>query len=233
MKTEIIAEIGQNHNGDMELAVRLIRLAKDNGADVAKFQLFDARALFPPREQNPWYNSNCKAELSREQVRFIADECGKAGIEFMASIFDLQRIEWLEDIGVRRYKLAARSSDDQQLIRAVLATRKPVIASIRNWSEARQFPDRERVDFLHCVSKYPAALDDMRLASVDFTSYAGLSDHTLGLTAPMTALARGARIIEKHFTLDQNMHGPDHSFSMTPPDLARLHQFRTELEACL
>ena len=82
---EIIAEIGQNHNGDMELARELIHAAKENGADVAKFQLYDARELFP-KEGNEWYDYNCKTELSQDQLIYLAEECSKAGIEFMASV---------------------------------------------------------------------------------------------------------------------------------------------------
>src|SRR4051812_44623481 len=104
---EIIAEIGQNHNGDIDLAVDLIRRAKEHGADVAKFQLYDARALFP-KEGNEWFEYNCKTELSRAHLRKLADACEACGIEFMASVFDVERVAWLEDVGVRRYKIASR-----------------------------------------------------------------------------------------------------------------------------
>ena len=92
---EIIAEIGQNHNGDMSLAKDLIFAAAEAGADVAKFQLYDAKKLFP-RDGNPWYEYNCKTELSREQVENLWQICEQANIEFMASVFDSGRIQWLE-----------------------------------------------------------------------------------------------------------------------------------------
>lgn len=229
----IIAEIGQNHNGDMELAKEMIKIAADCGADVAKFQLYDAEALFP-REGNPWFEYNCRTELSRDQIELLARQCRESGIEFMSSVFDVERVAWLEEIGVERYKIASRSIRDHALLEALLATRKPLIISLGHWNEAG-FPKIDtpvKVDFLYCISNYPTEFEDVRLSCVDFTRYAGFSDHTLGLTAPMAALARGARIIEKHFTLDKNMEGPDHSCSADPQELEALCRFRDELQRC-
>ena len=231
---EIIAEIGQNHNGDMSLAKQLIAEAKAAGASVAKFQLYDARALFP-REGNEWFDYNCRTELSRVDIEMLAAECARLGIEFMASVFDIERIAWLEAVGMRRYKVASRSVKDRPLIEACAATGKRLIVSLGMWSESR-FPPIDAkggVDFLYCVSKYPTALTDLRLAAVDFSRYAGFSDHTIGIDAAMAALARGARIIEKHFTLDKTMYGPDHAGSMTPDELAALCQFRDRLSEAL
>ena len=231
---EIIAEIGQNHNGDMEIARRLIREAKACGADVAKFQVYDARALFP-QENNPWFDYNCTTELSRGQVDELAEECERAGIEFMASVFDTERVAWLEEVGVRRYKIASRSVYDRELLEALAATGKPLIISLGMWDgdEFPEMPAPVPVEFLYCVSKYPTQLADVHLASVDFDLYAGFSDHTIGLTAPVAAFARGARIVEKHFTLDKAMYGPDHAGSMTPDELRELHRIRTELQQLL
>ena len=115
---EIIAEIGQNHNGDMLLAKELIHAAKENGADVAKFQLYDAVSLFP-KENNPWYEYNCQTELSRDQVTDLNNECQKVGIEFMSSVFDVERIDWLESINVKSHKVASRSIKDASLTNAM------------------------------------------------------------------------------------------------------------------
>ena len=115
---EIIAEIGQNHNGEMGLALELINKAKESGADVAKFQLYDARTLFS-KENNEWFEYNCKTEISREQLSILADECKKINIEFMASVFDVERVGWTEEIGVRRYKIASRSINDKNLLRKI------------------------------------------------------------------------------------------------------------------
>jgi len=231
---EIIAEIGQNHNGDMGLARALIDAAKAGGAEVAKFQVYDAVALFP-REGNPWYDYNCKTELSRAQVEELARHCADAGIEFMASVFDAERVAWLEDVGVHRYKVASRSVKDRALIDALAATGKPLLVSLGMW-DGPEFPVIDAaggVEFLYCISKYPTPLEDLHLGSVDFSRHAGFSDHTLGITAAQVACVRGARILEKHFTIDKTMYGPDHSGSMTPDELAALVLFRMEAARCL
>lgn len=233
---EIIAEIGQNHNGDMALAKELIAAAKDAGADVAKFQLFRARETFPPRESNPWFDYNCSTELSRASVEMLAEECRRRGIEFMASVFQSDLVDWLEGVGMRRYKIASRSVRDDALLRRVAATGKPMIVSLGMW-DGPGLPSipapRERVDFLFCISKYPTPLEDLRLKDRDFTVYAGFSDHTIGIEASVAAMARGAGIIEKHFTLDKAMHGPDHACSVTPDELKALVAFKRAFERCL
>jgi len=231
---EVIVEIGQNHNGDMELARELIRLAAASGADAAKFQVYDARALFP-RQGNPWYDYNCKTELSRADVELLAEACAREGIEFLASVFDVERVGWLEDVGVARYKVASRSVRDRALLERLAATGKPLIVSLGMWDQAEfpAIPGAARVDYLYCVSEYPTPLGRLGLGRCDFSRYAGFSDHSVGLTAAMAALSLGARIVEKHFTLDKAMYGPDHEGSMDPDELARLVRFRNELRLCL
>ncbi len=231
--TEIIAEIGQNHNGDMGLARELIWAAKNNGADVAKFQVYEARTLFP-KEGNPWFEYNCQTELTRDQIFILADECKKAQIEFMASVFDVERIGWLLEVGVKRFKIASRSVHDPVLMAGLIKTKLPLIVSLGMWKEA-EFPKvaADKVEFLYCVSKYPTALSDLHLASIDFKKYAGFSDHTLGVVAAQTALSRGAKIIEKHLTLNKGLYGPDHICSMDAQELLQLHTFRKDVERCL
>ncbi len=233
-RAEIIAEIGQNHNGDLETAKRLIRVAKESGADVAKFQIYDAKTLFS-KENNPWYDYNCKTEVSRTQVDDLANECAKCGIEFMASVFDIERVDWLEAVGVKRYKIASRSVHDLPLIDRLVATGKPIIVSLGMWNES-DFPQilgASSLEFLYCVSKYPTPLSDLHLSTVDFSRYAGFSDHTIGIAAPIAAIALGARIIEKHFTLDKKLYGPDHEGSMTPRELTALSEFAMEIAEAL
>jgi sialic acid synthase SpsE len=228
---EIIAEIGQNHNGDMTRACEMIKKAKENGADAVKFQVYNAQSLFP-KEDNPWFEYNCKTELSRDDISLLAEKSEKAGIEFLASVFDSERIAWLEEVGVKRYKVASRSVYDSELIQALCSTGKPLLVSLGMWNK-KEFPNFEtsaRVDFLYCVSKYPAPASEMRLDKVDFTSYSGLSDHTLGMSSAMQAFSRGARIVEKHFTLDKNAYGPDHSLSMDSEELKFLDIFRKKLK---
>lgn len=230
---EIIAEIGQNHNGDMGLARELIHSAKENGADVAKFQLYDARSLFSSID-NPWFEYNCKTELSRKKIEELNKICDEVGIEFMASAFDVERISWLEEIDVKRHKVASRSIHDQPLVEALAETGKPVFVSLGMWNQAK-FPviESNKIHYLYCISKYPTPLKDIHLNDVDFSRYAGFSDHTIGISAACAALALGASVIEKHFTLDKSMYGPDHEGSMTPEELKSLSGFRNDLKECL
>lgn len=231
---ELVAEIGQNHNGDTGLALELIHSARENGADVVKFQIYDARMLFP-KDGNPWYDYNCATELSREQVGRLYEECSRVGIEFIASAFDEERVGWLEELGVKRHKIASRSIGDLALIQRLCITGKPLLVSLGMW-KGKEFPvlnTTASILFLYCVSEYPTPLEMVKLGGIDFSRYAGFSDHTEGISSAMAALARGAGIIEKHFTMDKKMYGPDHAGSMTPSELRNLHNFRSDLARLL
>ena len=232
---EIIAEIGQNHNGDLNLAKEMIHAAKENGAEVAKFQLFDAKALFP-KENNPWYGHNLNAELSREDAESLYEHCTKTGIEFMASAFDEERIGWLEAMCVKRHKLASRSITDNKLITALEQSNKPLLVSLGHW-QSENLPEirsQGGVQFLHCISEYPTPLEKVNLSYIDFYGpIKGFSDHTIGISSCIAALAKGASIVEKHFTMDKKMDGPDHSCSITPDELLQLSRFRNDLRILL
>lgn len=232
MTCEIIAEIGQNHNGDIELAKDLIVAAKEAGADVAKFQAFDAKALFPSeREGNSWFEYNCKSELSKDQIFELSGVCQKVKIEFLVTPFDKLRVKWLEEANVRRYKIASRSILDSELISAVEETGKPIIASLGMWDDKDMPKVKGDVSFLYCVSKYPTQLNDLNFSAYDFEKSAikGFSDHTVGIIASIVAISRGAKIIEKHFTLDKKMYGPDHEGSMTTEELKEIIAFRNAI----
>lgn len=218
----------------MSLAQELISAAKENGADIAKFQFFDAKTLFK-REGNPWYEYNLKTELSFEQVAELARYCEGVGIEFMASAFDIARVKYLNSLHVQRHKIASRSIRDIGLAREMLKSRKPIIASLGHWDQ-ETFPSwlqSPKVSFLFCISNYPTRLEELNFSKVNFQSYAGFSDHTLGLEASFVAISRGARIIEKHFTLDKTFVGPDHAGSMTPLELKALAEFARKVDLCL
>jgi len=230
----IIAEIGQNHNGSMSLAKELIEAAHECGADVAKFQLFSAVDLFS-KSNNPWYSYNLSTELNYDQAEELASFCREIGIEFMASAFDPTRVDWLEKLEVRRHKLASRSIFDTELIDSMVRTKKQIIVSLGFWKEdiLPPFDSSVQVSFLHCISRYPAPLDSVMLSKIDFSKISGLSDHCIGLSAAVTAIALGAKIVEKHFTLDKKMYGPDHSCSANPEEFAQLVNFYKEIKACL
>jgi N,N'-diacetyllegionaminate synthase len=233
-KPKIIAEIGQNHNGDMNLAKEMIHATSEAGADVAKFQIFDAKSLFSSLN-NPWYEYNLKTELSFDQISELAAECEKLKIEFMASAFDTTRVGWLEKLGVKTHKIASRSIYDRELAKSMLATNKPVIVSLGMWN-SDSFPEwltNHQTSFLYCISEYPTPIENLHLRKVDFSKYSGFSDHSIGIEASFIAMARGARIIEKHFTLDKEHYGPDHKGSMDPNELSQIVAFARNVELCL
>jgi len=226
----ICAEIGHNHNGDFAIAKELIHKAKELGADIAKFQLYDTDKLFKPDFE--WYWDLKRGELDFEQWTEVARECRKAGIECLASVFDTERVDWCQKVGVMRYKIASRSIYDTELLDKVISTGKDIIISL-GMVDARGVPKITapvKVDYLYCIAKYPTPLSDLHFNEVDFRKYGGFSDHTVGIEAPVMAMARGARIIEKHFTLDKKMDGCDHSGSMEPDELRELVRFARKFE---
>lgn len=224
MKTIVIAEIGHNHNGNMSIAKKLIHLAKDCGATIAKFQLYDTEKLEWGEGEytRKLYEDLKSSELTRAQLEILKTECDKINIEFMCSVFDKSLVDWTEEINMKRYKIASRSIHDKPLLNKICKTGKDMIISL-GWWDKGPFPKIEtkgKVDFLYCVSKYPASFEDLDMPM--FTGYSGFSDHTPGITASLVAVSRGARIIEKHFTLDRNMPGYDQKASIEPHELKTL-----------
>ena len=207
----------------MDIAHNLIDICKQYGADVAKFQLYDVDRLFPDKQimaqgQN-WYNEVKQTQLSYTMVKSLYNHCERIGIEFMASVFDTERIEWCEDLRVKRYKIASRSIHDKELISALCKTGKPLIVSLGMWEdypESVPVINAKQVDFLHCVSKYPTPLDETHIDEIDFDKITGYSDHTIGISACLVAASLGANIIEKHITFNRRAAGPDHILSADP-----------------
>ena len=240
---EIIAEIGVNHNGDMQVATDLIWQCKRAGADVAKFQLYDPRKR-PNINEHRWKDVLLKSRLTKRQVMQLAMECKKADIEFMASCFDIERVGWCELVGVKRYKIASKSIYDEELAEAIAKTGKPVIVSRGMVDQKIGSPSIERIKQgniyeLYCISKYPARWEDLSFKVISKGGgfwelvYAGFSDHTFGITASIVAMGLGAKIIEKHVTLSKTMPGPDHFFSLLPEELAELCRHRDIVERIL
>jgi N-acetylneuraminate synthase/N,N'-diacetyllegionaminate synthase len=250
-KVLFIAEAGVNHNGQLELALRLCDAAKSAGADVVKFQTFRAddlvtfdapTAAYQRREtgaasQHAMLKS---LELSDEDHRALFRHCQTIGIEFCSTPFSLAAVSWLAQLGVRRLKLPSGELTHKALLQAAADTGLPLIVStgmatldeVRDalaWIRARPCHSRE-LALLHCTSAYPAADEDLnlramqQLASVSGAEgvTVGYSDHSLGLEASIAAVALGARVIEKHFTLDRALPGPDHAASLLPHELADL-----------
>ncbi len=132
--------------------MEMIQAAAEAGADVAKFQCFEARTLFS-KENNPWYEYNLSTEISKDQVSMLAESCNKFNIEFMASAFDVERVRWLESVNVKRHKLASRSIDDPQLIEAVTKTEKPILVSLGFW-EKTGFPQIDSAGNMRAKGRY-------------------------------------------------------------------------------
>ena len=236
MKILIIAEAGINHLGDMTWAKEMVIRAKEAGADIFKTQLFDVDSLFPNKEiwaqGRNWYEVVKKTQLTKEQTFQLAEWCREVDIEFMASAFDLERLGWLEEIGVRRHKVASKSVNDVELIEAIKKTGKEVIASV----PYGKFGDTElhrfdKVSSLYCIPEYPTIdLGEMFRSEYMWKAFAGFSDHSVGIEASIVAMARGARIIEKHFCLSKDMVGPDIICSIIPSELKELVSFARKIE---
>ena len=234
-KVQIIAEIGINHNGDMELAKDLIEQAEDAGADIAKFQLYDVDKLFPDQQiiarKRNWYGLVKKTQLTKDQIFMLAEYCKKTRIGFLCSAFDTERLGWLEELGVTRHKIAYRMRNDLNYVDAVVSTGKPSIISVGN---VTRFPYSSRlgkIDYLYCVPMYPTLAKDLSLDKIDFSKYSGFSDHSVGIVASMVAISRGAKIIEKHFTFNRFCElGPDHICSIEHGELRALVKFAAATE---
>jgi len=248
MRPQIIAEVGINHCGKMSIAKRAIELAKLYGADVAKFQLYQPERLLNKTDYPSFghWQAIRESELSFKQAKELKDYCDLVGIEFMASAFDFERLGWLEDFGVKRHKIASRSIYDSAYCQAVKNTYKPYLVStgwVREDNPLGETPRQtwERIgrkefkaEWLYCVSKYPTKLEELQFHHYLFTTqlskkwewYDGFSDHTIGLTAAKVAISLGAKIIEKHFTLNRSLPGPDQAGSIEPLELKELCKFR-------
>lgn len=214
-KVTIIAELGNNFLGNINWAKMMIWAAKKCGADIAKFQLYDIDKIKKPWESR--YFELMMGQLTFEQTKELKEECDKVGIEFMASVFDEERVKWCEELGVKRYKIASRSIRDKDLIKVVERTKKPIIASLGMWNEIGA-PKIKNCQFLYCISEYPAYITNKEFPS-EFEEYSGFSDHTIGMYWAREAIKRGATIIEKHFTINKELPGHDQKGSAEPWEL--------------
>lgn len=208
----------------MRLNKLMIDEAKNCGADIVKFQCYDTDKIKKPWQSR--YMELKMAELTFEDVKELKEYADKVGIEFMASAFDIERVGWLEKVGVKRHKIASRSIYDKELINAMEKTGKPIIASLGYWKE-KYFPQITNCSFLYCVSEYPAYLTEL---PAKFDNYMGFSDHTIGCYWAREAIKRGATIIEKHFTLSHELPGHDQKGSAEVWELKDLVQYARQTE---
>ena len=243
--TYIIAEIGVNHNGDIGQAFRLMEAAKEAGADAVKFQLFDSLKL--------WGDERVRdLELDQSEITSLKWKADSMGIDFLCTPFDRESLAFLVMLGVKQIKVASGMLRKHGFLDAVRETQLPVILStgMATLSEIQEtlnalghnFPARYSapITILHCTSAYPCPLEDVNLRALDAYLHQwgsrcriGYSDHTSGITVAIAAVARGATVIEKHLTLDQDQDGPDHKASIEPHDFKRMVEAIREVDQCL
>lgn len=249
-RTIIIAEAGVNHNGSLETALRMIDAAKECGADYIKFQTFKAEKLVDRNARKAEYqNRNLKdrqstqlemlkkLELTEEDFRELKRHCEERGIGFLSSPFDLESIDFLKELGMDYLKIPSGEITNLPYLRKAAGAGMPIIlstgmADIPEVAMALQVllengMKREDVTLLQCTTEYPAPYCTVNLRVMDtlrerFRTETGYSDHTKGTEVAIAAAARGATVIEKHFTLDKSMPGPDHVASLNPEELKQM-----------
>ena len=243
----IIAEAGVNHNGDVELARRLVDAAVEANADAVKFQTFVADRVISPSAPKAQYQLQRtdrdesqlemvrRLELSPEAHHLLHAHCRERGIQFLSTPFDRGSADLLSELGVPAFKLSSGEVTNWPFLEYVARFMKPVILST-GMSDLREVEKalaviratgNQQTILLHCVSSYPAAPADVNLRAmhtmaVEFGVPIGFSDHTLGIAVPIAAAALGAAVIEKHLTLDKTLTGPDHAASLEPQEFASM-----------
>jgi N,N'-diacetyllegionaminate synthase len=258
--TLIIAEAGVNHNGSIKTAEQLIETAAEAGADLVKFQTFSADRLVTGSASKADYQLETtstsesqhemihKLELSREMHEELIAHCKKCGVGFFSTGFDPQSVDLLAELGLDRFKIPSGEITNLPYLRHIGQYGKPVILSTGmarlgeieaalEVLEASGTP-REQVTVLHCNTEYPTPMADVNLKAMLAIRDAlgvqvGYSDHTLGIEVPIAAVAMEATVIEKHFTLDRNLPGPDHRASLEPDELKAMVQAIRNIELAL
>ncbi|MDA1306395.1 MAG: N-acetylneuraminate synthase family protein [Acidobacteria bacterium] len=238
MACQVIAEIGWNHMGDMDLARRMIDAAAGAGADVVKFQTWRVSRLKP----GPWDTDGrreiyIKAELSDERHQLLLDACRNAGVQFMTSLFDVRDAEFVASLDRACVKIPSPEATNAELLAAVDGRfdRVYVSTGASTWDEVQTIPSRvtkSALTMLHCVSKYPCPPDEVNLPRMaalrGLTPSVGYSGHLDGTADAVAAIALGADVVEKHFTLDRDLPGRDNKFALLPADLQALCGFRND-----
>lgn len=259
--TLIIAEAGVNHNGSLDVAKRLVDAAVDAGVDIIKFQTFKADKLVSKDARKAEYQKKNigdgddsqyqmlkKLELSELDHQELVAYCHKKGIRFWSTAFDLESIDFLHSLGLGLWKIPSGEITNYPFIKKIALLHEPVIMStgmcdvddIRNAMEVllKNGLTKDQITILHCNTQYPTPMKDVNLKAMltikhDFETVVGYSDHTQGIEVPIAAVALGAEVIEKHFTLDRNMVGPDHKASLEPQELKAMVQAIRNIEQAL
>lgn len=253
----IIAEAGVNHNGSFDLACRLVDAAKLAGVDCIKFQTFKSENLVSNSAKKAQYQKATtgdgsqvdmlkKLELSYSDFTRLKSYCDEVGICFLSTPFDFESINFLNSIDMPFWKIPSGEITNYPYLVALAKTGKPVVMStgmcelheIEDAIKVLKINGTKSIKLLHCNTEYPTPFEDVNLKAMltikeAFGLEVGYSDHTKGIEVPVAAVALGATIIEKHFTLDRNMEGPDHKASLEPDELAKMVTSIRNIEAAL
>lgn len=258
MSVFIIAEAGVNHNGSLELAKKLVDAAKDAGADCVKFQTFVSKNIVSKNAVKAEYQKQQtepeesqqdmlkKLELSFDEFVELNEYCKSISIEFMSTAFDFDSIDFLDGLEMGIWKIPSGDITNLPYLIKIAKLNKPVILStgmstmedIRSAIKALKENGATELTVLHCTTEYPTPFEDVNLRAMntikeEFGVKVGYSDHTKGIEVPIAAVALGATVIEKHFTLDRNMEGPDHKASLEPNELKAMVDSIRHIELAL
>ena len=246
-KVLIIAEAGVNHNGDLQKALDLVDAASDAGADYVKFQTFKAEKIVNPiaqkadyqkknmqGEEDTQYGMLKKLEMGEDWYPVLIKRCQEKGIHFLSTGFDVDSIDFLNDLEIPFYKIPSGEITNKPYLQHIARKGKDIIlstgmADLQEVKDAVQVIEsegitRDRITVLHCNTEYPTPIQDVNLLAMhhiarELQVKVGYSDHTLGIEVPIAAAALGAVVIEKHFTIDRTSPGPDHAASLEPDEL--------------
>lgn len=257
-KVFIIAEAGDNHNGNYDFALQLVDKAVEAGADCVKFQTFITEKVISKNAEKAEYQKNNtgtsesqfemvkKLELSFEQFRMIKKYCESKGIMFWSTPFDLDSVDFLQELDIPFWKIPSGEITNLPYLIKIAKTGKDIILStgmctleeIRETIQILQDNGAGEITVLHCNTEYPTPFEDVNLNAMntiakEFNVTVGYSDHTSGIEVPIAAVAMGAKVIEKHFTLDKNMEGPDHKASLDPQELKDMVRSIRNIELAL
>jgi N,N'-diacetyllegionaminate synthase len=257
----IIAEAGVNHNGNIELAKKLIDVAVDAGVDYVKFQTFKSESLVSKSAKKATYQIENtkdatenqlqmlkKLELSHEQHIELISYCKQKNVSFFSTAFDLESLAYLKDLGLTMVKIPSGEINNLPYLRKAAALFSEVIISsgmstmgdVKN--ALKVFIEagiaKSNISILHCNTEYPTPMQDVNLHAMlsiqkEFGVRVGYSDHTLGIEVPIAAVALGAKVIEKHFTLDRNLPGPDQLASLEPVEMKAMVQAIRNIELAI
>ena len=259
-RTLVIAEAGVNHNGDLLLAKKLVDVAVDSGADVVKFQTFQANSLATEHAEQASYQQKAldisegqlsmlkRLELQPDDHHELIHYCHHRNIEFLSTAFDTASVDLVASLNLKRWKIPSGEITNLPYLRQVASHGQPVILStgMANLAEIEAAISaledvglsRTQITVLHCTTEYPTPPEEVNLRAMNTIAQAfgvsvGYSDHTDGIVVPIAAVAMGAIVIEKHLTLDRNMHGPDHKASLEPDQFSAMVSGIRTLERAL